>query len=228
MTSTTHRFPFSVPFAGCCAVRCGRADGRAKLPVRAQPRARLPVRGRSARLCVELGSDGQTGGGRPEARPGHRTGTVRLREGMSALQCTTCIPKLKPNTDSIAVPRAEPDDSAPLPRTRRCRAGVRAGAPIARPGADALPRPQALHRGAPARVPDQRIALPEGSDRGRRLCAQPDEVNAEHGSRKDTQRERERERERERNLSNQFPNRCRRQRKEEKTTTQQQQKQDRR
>lgn len=84
----------------------------------------------------------------------------------------------------FAVPRAEPDDPAPLPRARRRRAGVRAGAQVPGSGADALPRAQALHRGAPASVPNQRIAVSKGFDSGRRLCAEPNEIVAAAGGRR--------------------------------------------
>jgi len=76
----------------------------------------------------------------------------------------------------IPVPRAESHGDAALQRARRRGARLRAGAQVARSGADPVSGQEALQRGDTAGPGAHGVALPEGSPGGRRLSHQPHEV----------------------------------------------------
>ena len=80
------------------------------------------------------------------------------------------------NISLLPVSRTEPDDNEAVPRAGRRGEGIRAGAQVARPGADALPGAQARRGGrAPGRRAG-RLALPEGARRHHRPRAQQDQI----------------------------------------------------
>lgn len=84
----------------------------------------------------------------------------------------------------LAVPRAEPHDHAAVRRGGRRGEGLRAGAQVARAGADALPGAPARRRGRPARRAAGRQPLPEGPAGHHRPGAQPDQIAPRLGSTK--------------------------------------------
>lgn len=78
----------------------------------------------------------------------------------------------------VAVPRAEPHDHAAVRRGGRRGEGLRAGAQVARAGADALPGAPARRRGRPARRAAGRQPVPEGAAGHHGPGAQPDQIAA--------------------------------------------------
>lgn len=81
----------------------------------------------------------------------------------------------------VAVPGAEPDDNAAVRRGGRRGEGVRAGAQVARAGADEVPGAPARGRGRQARRAAGRQPLPEGAAGHHRPRAQPDQIAAALG-----------------------------------------------
>lgn len=77
---------------------------------------------------------------------------------------------------SLLVSRAESDDNAPFPGTRRLRARLRISSQIEWPGADQVPGQKTLRRSLQTTGQIGRFTLPEGPGSGQRSGHQSFEI----------------------------------------------------